>query len=70
MCPAFHAAFGIESEGAPNHTEGFAHAADKEDSLKRALDCGKGMAATAYEIVTKPFLAQDIYDEFLEPQLE
>ena len=49
-CPGFHGAFGIETEGGQgNHTLGFAKAAGTDESYRRAVECGKGMAFVGEE---------------------
>ncbi|KAH8882278.1 hypothetical protein GQ53DRAFT_459940 [Thozetella sp. PMI_491] len=51
-CPGFHGAFGIETKvGEANHTKGFAAAAGTEESFRRAIECGKGMAAVGWRVL-------------------
>ena len=69
MCdvvPGFHCAFSIGTDDPKNppHTPGFAAAAATEVAVERALDCGKGMAATAYGLLANAGIAADACKDF------
>jgi hypothetical protein len=53
-------AFFIESDGAVNHTPGFAKAAGTVDSFLRAIDCAKGLAAVGVDVLTNSQLANEM----------
>ncbi|KAH8645736.1 hypothetical protein BX600DRAFT_484971 [Xylariales sp. PMI_506] len=64
-CPGFHGAFGIDTkEGENNHTTGFATVAGSEDSFQRAVECGKGMAAVGWRILTDDSFAAETKSEW------
>ena len=46
------------------HTPKFAEAAGTKEALVRALDCGKGLAATACEMFLQPELLEKAREEF------
>jgi hypothetical protein len=60
FCPAIQGAFFIESDGAVNHTPGFAKAAGTVDSFMRAIDCAKGLAAVGVDVLTNSKLANEM----------
>ncbi|KAL1304282.1 hypothetical protein AAFC00_000692 [Neodothiora populina] len=64
--PGFHCGFSIDT-GDPRigpHSPGFAAAAGTKSALRDALDCGMGMAATAYDILSNDKLAQSVRADF------
>ena len=64
-CPAFHSSFGIETvPGSFNHTVGFTDAASKEGAYLNCIVASKGMAFTAWRILTDDVLAKKVQDEF------
>ncbi len=66
-CPGFHGAFGIDTqEGEANHTKGFAAVAGTEESLRRAVQCGKGMALVAWRVLTDDEFAERVQEEWEE----
>ena len=66
-CPGFHGAFGIDTrEGEGNHTKGFAAAAGTEESLRRAVECGRGMALVAWRVLTDDGFAEEVRNEWEE----
>ena len=46
------------------HTPKFAEASGTKEALVRALDCGKGLAATACEMFLQPELLEKAREEF------
>ena len=66
-CPGFHGAFGIiTQEGEGNHTKGFAAAAGTDESHKRAIECGKGMALVGWKVLTDDSFAAELQKEWEE----
>jgi metal-dependent amidase/aminoacylase/carboxypeptidase family protein len=66
-CPGFHAAFGITTEdGQGNHTLGFAKAAGTDESYRRAVECGKGMALVGWRVLTDDGFADEMQREWEE----
>ena len=64
-CPGFHGAFGIATaEGEANHTKGFAAVAGTEESFKKALECGVGMARVAWKVLTDDVFADQMREEW------
>ncbi|RMZ84259.1 hypothetical protein DV738_g807, partial [Chaetothyriales sp. CBS 135597] len=64
--PGFHCAFSIgttDPEVQP-HTPEFAAAAGTPTALERALDCGKGMAVTVYDLLTHSDLMEEAWKTF------
>lgn len=55
---------GIEDPLIQPHTPEFAAAAGTKEALESALDCGKGLAATACEILLGPELSTKAWEEF------
>lgn len=66
--PGFHCAFTVGNDDAriQPHTPAFAAAAGTKPALERALDCGKGMAATAYALLTQSELMEEVWKNFRE----
>ncbi|OAL33679.1 hypothetical protein AYO20_07017 [Fonsecaea nubica] len=66
--PGFHGVFtiGIDDPEVQPHTPAFAAAAGTRVAFERALDCGKGMAATAYGLLTRPELMAEVKKDFRE----
>ena len=66
--PGFHCAFSVGSEDAKvqPHTPAFAAVAGTRPAFERALDCAKGMAATAYELLTHLDLMHEASKNFKE----
>ncbi|KAF4966416.1 hypothetical protein FSARC_5891 [Fusarium sarcochroum] len=64
--PGIHPMFSIGTEDpmVQPHTPKFAAAAGTKAALDRALDCGKGLAATACEMFFQPELLDKARDEF------
>ncbi|KAJ9143352.1 Peptidase M20 domain-containing protein 2 [Pleurostoma richardsiae] len=66
-CPGFHGGFGIDAEpGQGNHTKGFTKAAGLDDSFARAIECGKGMAAVGWKVLTDDQFAANMKQEWEE----
>ncbi|CAI7591048.1 unnamed protein product [Penicillium glandicola] len=63
--PGFHGLFTIPTEGV-NHTPQFTKGAGSEESFKRALDCGAGMAVVACQILVDSKFAEDVKRNFEE----
>jgi len=67
QCPGFHGVFGIDTkEGEANHTKGFTAAAGTAESFERALDCGRGMAAVAWKLLSDDAFAERVKTEWEE----
>ena len=67
QCPGFHGVFGIDTkEGEANHTKGFTAAAGTAESFERALDCGRGMAAVAWKLLSDDVFAARVKTEWEE----
>ncbi len=66
--PGFHCAFsvGTDDEKVQPHTPEFEAAAATRLAFERALDCAKGMAATAFELFTRPELMGEAWKTFRE----
>ncbi|KAI1071752.1 hypothetical protein LB507_005446 [Fusarium sp. FIESC RH6] len=64
--PGIHPMFSIGTEDPliQPHTPKFAEAAGTKEALVRALDCGKGLAATACEMFLQPELLEKAREEF------
>jgi metal-dependent amidase/aminoacylase/carboxypeptidase family protein len=64
--PGFHCAFSVGTDDAcvQPHTPAFAAAAGTRLAFERALDCGKGMAATAYDLLTRSDLMEEAWSKF------
>lgn len=64
--PGFHCAFSVGSTDPKiqPHTPAFAAVAGTKEALTRAIDCGKGMAATAYDLLANDDLSAKAWDEF------
>ncbi|RMD40595.1 hypothetical protein DV735_g4536, partial [Chaetothyriales sp. CBS 134920] len=64
--PGFHCAFTIGNDDpkVQPHTPEFAAAAGSPAAFERTLDCGKGMAATAYDLLTQPNLMEEAWRTF------
>ncbi|PNP59305.1 hypothetical protein FNYG_14952 [Fusarium nygamai] len=64
--PGIHPMFAIGTEDPTiqPHTPKFAGAAGTRKAFERALDCGKGLAATACEMLRQPELMDQARDEF------
>ncbi|KLU90325.1 hypothetical protein MAPG_09289 [Magnaporthiopsis poae ATCC 64411] len=64
-CPGFHGAFGIDTEvGQSNHTLAFAAAAGTDESFRRAVACGKGMALAAWRVLSDDVFAEEMRVEW------
>jgi amidohydrolase len=67
QCPGFHGVFGIGTkEGEANHTKGFTAAAGTEESFERAMECGRGMAAVAWRVLSDEVFAERVRAEWEE----
>ncbi|KAF9769660.1 hypothetical protein IL306_012903 [Fusarium sp. DS 682] len=64
--PGIHPMFaiGTEDPSIQPHTPKFAGAAGTREAFERALDCGKGLAVTACEMLLQPELMDQARDEF------
>ncbi|KAF4338411.1 hypothetical protein FBEOM_7680 [Fusarium beomiforme] len=64
--PGIHPSFSVGTEDPmiQPHTPKFAQAAGTRDAFERALDCAKGLAATACEMFLRPELMEQARDEF------
>ncbi|KAK4157566.1 p-aminobenzoyl-glutamate hydrolase subunit B [Chaetomidium leptoderma] len=66
-CPGFHGVFGIATqEGQSNHTKGFTAAGGTQDAFERALECGRGMAAVGWKVVSDDGFADRVQKEWQE----
>lgn len=66
-CPGFHGAFGIVTEGGEgNHTLAFAKAAGNDESYRRAVECGKGMALVGWKVLMDDGFAEGMRREWEE----
>ncbi|KAK4040179.1 hypothetical protein C8A01DRAFT_46422 [Parachaetomium inaequale] len=66
-CPGFHGVFGIDTkEGEANHTKGFAAASGTQDAFERALECGRGMAAAGWRVLSDDAFAERVRREWEE----
>ncbi|KAI5783639.1 hypothetical protein EDC01DRAFT_663916 [Geopyxis carbonaria] len=63
-CPCIMSAFAIDSGTAINHTPGFTAAAGTSNAFLRAVSCGKGLAAVAYEVLMDEAVAKEVAAEF------
>lgn len=67
QCPGFHGVFGIATkEGEANHTKGFTAVGGTDDSFERALECGRGMAAVAWKVLSDDAFAERIKTDWEE----
>ncbi|KAF8249128.1 amidohydrolase [Wilcoxina mikolae CBS 423.85] len=65
VCPSIEPTFAIDAkDGVVNHNPGFTETAGTEDAFERAMACGKGMAAVAYEVLTDDSVAEKVRKEF------
>ncbi|KAH8646921.1 hypothetical protein BX600DRAFT_443889 [Xylariales sp. PMI_506] len=66
-CPSFQVGFVLDTvPGAFNHTPGFATAAATEEAHHRAMEVAKGMAATAWSVLSDDQVAAKAQNEFLD----
>lgn len=69
VCPGFHPVYRINSEnGAANHTKEFTAAAITEESYQLTLGSAKGMAATAWKMLSDADFAKGVWAEFENQQ--
>ncbi|KAJ4189437.1 hypothetical protein NW767_011627 [Fusarium falciforme] len=66
LVPGIHPMFSIGTEDPliQPHTPEFAEAAGTKEALESSLDCGKGLAATACELLLGPELSSKAWNEF------
>lgn len=63
--PALHAIIGIPvDDGSKNHTAGFTRAAGTAVAFERAVVCGKAMAMSGWDVVTKDGLYEHVRRDF------
>jgi metal-dependent amidase/aminoacylase/carboxypeptidase family protein len=63
--PALHAIIGVPvDDGSKIHTAGFARAAGSTVAFERAIVCGKAMAMTGWDIITKDVLFAQVWQGF------
>lgn len=64
--PGFHCSFSVGPEipGASPHNPEFAIAAGTTSAFLNAMDCAKGMAMTAYELLANDDYAEEMWTEF------
>lgn len=64
--PGFHCAFSVGSEvpGASPHNPIFAIAAGTKTAFENAMECAKGMAMTAYELLVNDGYSKEMWEEF------
>ncbi|KAI9737951.1 MAG: hypothetical protein M1834_009321 [Cirrosporium novae-zelandiae] len=63
--PAMQAGFFIDSGDAINHMPAFADAAGTMDAFERALDCGKGLAAMGFDVLTDAVKVAQVKDSYM-----
>jgi hypothetical protein len=64
VCPGFHPVYGIPTENAANHTKEFTAAAITDEAYHATLDTAKGMAATAWKMLSEDDFAAKVKAEF------
>lgn len=64
--PGFHCAFSVGPDvpGASPHNPDFATAAGTEKAFLNAMECAKGMAMTAYDLLASEEHSRDMWEEF------
>ena len=63
--PALHAIIGIPvDDGSKNHTAGFTKSAGTAVAYKRTVVCGKAMAMTGWDVITKDVLYEQVQKDF------
>lgn len=66
VCPSIHTFFPISPAEVFNHTAGFQTASGTDDAFDRAIEVGKGLAATAYRFLLDDDLAAKVRADFEE----
>jgi hypothetical protein len=66
ICPGIHPIYNIPSSIAANHTKEFTAAVIKDEAYCLALDTAKGMAATAWKLLSDDDFAREVRTEFEE----
>jgi amidohydrolase len=67
VVPAFQPSFGLlAGHGSSNHTRGFTEVTGTEDAFQRTLIVAKGLAATAWSILSNDQIARQVKDDFDE----
>lgn len=66
--PGFHCAFSVGADvpGASPHSPNFTAAAASTTAFVNTLQCAKGLALTAFDILSDDDLAQEMHQEFLQ----
>jgi len=65
VVPGFHPVYTIPTKnGASNHTKEFANAAITDEAHKATIVTSKGMAGTAWKILTDEKFAKEVREEF------
>ncbi|KIW05962.1 uncharacterized protein PV09_03147 [Verruconis gallopava] len=65
VCPGIHPIYSIPVDGgAANHTKEFTAAAGTEEAYQRTINAAKGMAATAWKVLTDDAFADEVRKEF------
>jgi metal-dependent amidase/aminoacylase/carboxypeptidase family protein len=65
VVPALHAIIGIPvDDGSKNHTLGFTRAAGTAVAHERTVVCGKAMAMTGWDIITKDTFYEQVQQDF------
>lgn len=64
--PGFHCAFSVGPDvpGASPHNPNFAAAAGTKNAFVNAMECAKGMAMTAYELLANEQYCKEMWEEF------
>ena len=63
--PALHAIIGIPvDDGSKNHTAGFTKSAGTAIAYERTVVCGKAMAMTGWDVITKDVLYEQVQQDF------
>jgi hypothetical protein len=66
ICPGIHPIYNIPNSTAANHTKEFTAAVITDEAYRLALDTAKGMAATAWKLLSDNDFAGDVKREFEE----
>lgn len=64
VCPGIHPVYNIPSATGANHTQAFTAAAGSEEGYLLTLDTARGMAATAWKVLSDDHFAAEVRAEF------
>lgn len=64
VCPGFHPVYNLPSASGANHTKEFTAAAITDEAYKLTIDTAKGMAATAWRLLSDDSFAHEVRLEF------